>query len=330
MRRLIVLCYIIFLVQEVTAQHQKTHNFKAMGVAYSITLIHTDSIHLDSALLAAQSKINEIEQQISSWLPNSETSKINQNAGIQPVKVSTRLFQLIQRSLKISKLTNGAFDISFASMDKIWRFDGSQTTFPDSATVQQAISKINYQNIILNKEKQTVFLKEKGMKIGFGGIGKGFAADKVKRFLVKNFQIQSGIINAGGDLIAWGQPLNNKNWQVGIADPNQRKKVIGWLDINETAIVTSGDYEKYILYNNKRYSHIINPKTGYPTTGIRSITVVCEFAEIADAFATAIFVLGIQKGLALINDLNGVECLIIDDNNQALTSNGLELNTLKK
>jgi thiamine biosynthesis lipoprotein len=296
-----------------------------MGVAYSITLIHSDSIHLDSALLIAQAKIHEIEQQISSWLSTSETSKINQNAGIQPVKVSTPLFKLIQRCLKISSLTNGAFDISFASMDKLWRFDGHQTTFPDSTIVRKAISKINYRNITLHQPTQTIFLKEKGMKIGFGAIGKGFAADEVKQYLIHQLNIQSGIINAGGDLAAWGKPLENKHWKIGIANPTQRQKIIGWLHLDNTSIATSGDYEKYILYNGKRYSHIINPKTGYPTTGIQSVTVVCDIAEIADGLATAVFVLGIEKGMKIINTLTGVECLIIDDKNKVWTSNGLKL-----
>ncbi len=311
------------------AQIQKTLHFKAMGVAYSVTLVDSDSLHLAKSLMAAKAKIHAIEKNISSWKPNSQTSKINSNAGIQPVKVSKDLFQLIERSLKVSELTAGAFDISFAAMDKIWQFDGSMTAMPDSATVRVAIAKINYKNILLNKEAQTVFLKEKGMKIGFGGIGKGYAADVTMQYLKENYGIKSGIINAGGDLIAWGKGISGENWQVGIADPVQQNQIVGWLAANETAIVTSGDYEKYVEFGGKRYAHIINPKTGYPTTGIKSVTLLCSIGELADALATAVFVLGKEKGLSLVNQMKGVECLIIDDQNEFHTSNGLIINYKK-
>ena len=323
------LCLLVFLfllkmsIVEAQIFHQKTWTFQAMGSAFAITAIHSDSIYIEKCLKQAKAEIFRIEQLISSWDAHSETSNINRNAGIEPVKVSAELIQLIQRSIRLSKLTNGAFDISYASMDKVWTFDGARIEEFDTAQIRQSVSKVNYQNIILNRSQSTVFLKEKGMKIGFGGIGKGYAADKAKALLL-TLGIENGVVNAGGDLIAWGKKNNHTEWSVGIANPNQRKKIIGTLAMNNSAVVTSGDYEKFVIINGKRHAHIINPTTGFPTLGIKSVTIVCPIAEMADALATSIFVMGIEKGLSLVNQLKGVQCLIIDEDDKILTSNGLE------
>lgn len=301
---------------------ERTWTFRAMGSGFAITAIHEDTVLADAALLKAKTEINRIEKLISSWDPNSETSQINKNAGIQPIKVSQELFNLVERSIKISELTAGAFDISYASMDRIWKFDGSMTRKPDANSIQASVLKVNYKNIILNKEQKTVFLKEKGMKIGFGAIGKGYAADKAKSLLLK-MGIKNGMVNAGGDLIAWGKPVDAPNWRVGIASPKEHDQIIGWLATNAAAIVTSGDYEKFVIFDGVRYAHIINPKTGYPTTGVKSVTIVSPITEFGDALATAVFVLGLENGLSLVNQLKGVECLIIDDNDKIWTSEEL-------
>ncbi len=297
-----------------------------MGSDFDITVVASSVAEAESYIHAAKEEIIRIERIISSWDANSETSKINNNAGIQPVPVSEELFQLIERCIKISKLTNGAFDISYASMDKIWKFDGSMQEMPTADAIKKSVAKVGFQQIILNGEKQSVFLQQKGMKIGFGGIGKGYAADKAKALLQKK-GVSGGIINASGDLNTWGTKPNGNNWMVAIVNPLNKEKVFTWLPIKNSAIVTSGNYEKNITFNGKSYSHIIDPRTGYPSQGIRSVSILTQNAELADALATSVFVMGVEVGLDFINQLKQVECILIDSSNKLHTSKNLQLKT---
>ncbi len=183
---------------------------------------------------------------------------------------------------------------------------------------------INYQNVLLNRESSTVYLKEKGMRIGFGGIGKGYAAEMAKDILQKQ-GVGSGIINASGDLTVWGTQANGKPWTIGIANPDQARLPFSYLNLTDTAIATSGNYEKYVKIGGKKYSHTINPKTGMPITGIKSVTVICPNAEIADAMATPVSIMGVKAGLEMINQIHQIECIIIDDKNKIFTSKNINL-----
>ena len=165
--------------------------------------------------------------------------------------------------------------------------------------------------------------------IGFGAIGKGYAADKTKKLLQEK-GVKAGLINASGDLNCWGKQPNGQSWKVGIKNPLNKNKIYSWFDIDDQAVVTSGNYEKFIYFDEKRYSHIINPKTGYPAKGIVSATVFSPKAELADALATSIFVMGASVGIDLINQLKGVECIIIDDNNRIHNSKGIQFKNIIK
>lgn len=301
---------------------------KLMGSRFDITVVAKDSVQANVYINTAVNEITRIEKLISSWDANSQTSEINRNAGVKPVKVSNELFQLIKRALKISKLTNGAFDISYASMDKIWFFDGSMTEMPSEKDIKKSVEKVGYQNIILDEVNRSVFLKLQGMKIGFGAIGKGYAADKAKALLQEK-GVTSGIINASGDLNTWGKQPNKIDWLVAIVNPLNKEKVFSWMPVCNSAVVTSGNYEKYVKFNNVLYTHIIDPRTGYPATGILSVTIFTKTAELADALATSIFVMGVDTGLDFVNQLNGVDCIIIDENNKMISSKNVQLNTLK-
>ncbi|RUT78199.1 FAD:protein FMN transferase [Ancylomarina longa] len=327
MRRIISICLLcIGLVSGAHAQQSRSHTkvLLLMGSRFEMTAVCSDEDKADLAISAGIKEIKRIEKLISSWDANSQTSKIIRNAGVKPVKVDRELFNLIRRSIKISDLTHGAFDISYASMDKIWKFDGSMKKMPDSASIRSSVAKINYKNIILNDSETTVFLKEKGMKIGFGGIGKGYAANKALEIMSK-MGLVGALVNASGDLISWGKDEGQKNWKIGISNPKQKDKIFSWLSIGETAVVTSGNYEKYVRFKGIRYSHIIDPRTGYPVRGLNSVTIICPNAELADALATSVFVLGKQKGLELINHLNGVECILVTDDQKMITSANIKL-----
>ncbi|MBG0781864.1 MAG: FAD:protein FMN transferase [Bacteroidales bacterium] len=307
------------------AQNAYTRTTLLMGSRFDITVVAENeevaNAHIDTAI----AEITRIERLISSWDINSQTSKINQNAGIQPVKVNEELFDLIQRSIAISELTDGAFDISYASMDKIWKFDGSMTQIPSKDEIIKSVEKIGYKKIILDTTNQTVFLPYKGMKIGFGGIGKGYAADKTKQLLISK-GVVAGIINASGDMNTWGKQPDGTDWMVAITNPMNKNNAFALLPLKQGAVVTSGDYEKFVEFNGVRYAHIINPKTGYPATGIISVTVFAPSAELADALATTIFVMGKEVGLDRINQLPNIECILIDDKGNIHKSKNIKIN----
>ena len=241
--------------------------------------------------------------------------------------MDAELFDLIERALGISKLTDGAFDISYASMDRIWKFDGSMTTMPSEEKIRASVAKVGFQNIVLNNLNSSVFLKLEGMKIGFGAIGKGYAADKAKSLLISK-GVTSGIINASGDMNTWGKQPGGSEWKVAITNPLNKNKVFALLPITNGAVVTSGNYEKYVNLNGKKYSHIIDPRTGYPSSGIMSVTVFAPKAELADALATSVFVMGKEAGLDRINQLPKIECIIIDDKGNITKSKNIEIDKL--
>ncbi|WP_228098993.1 FAD:protein FMN transferase [Pedobacter sp. MC2016-24] len=298
---------------------------KLMGNRFEFTVIAENKALGEKAIGAAIAEVKRIENLLSTFKDSSQTSLINHNAGIKAVKVDSEVIELIQRSIRISDITQGAFDISYGSIDKsLWNFDVNMTSLPDFETALQSVSLINYQHVMINAEKSTVMLKHTGMRIGFGGIGKGYAADKAKKIL-QNMGIKAGIVNAAGDLITWGMQSNDSPWTVGIADPDQSDRPFSALNISNMAIATSGNYEKYATINGRRYSHTIDPKTGLPVSGIKSVTVICPSAELADALATPVIVMGATVGLDMINQLRHVACIIIDDHDLLYTSNNINV-----
>lgn len=296
---------------------------KLMGNMFEITVVDDcDSVafeHMETAVL----EIQRIENLLTTYKDNSQTNLINRNAGIKPVKVDAEVFQLIERSQRISDITDGYFDISYGGIDKtFWNFDKEMKQLPDPELVKEHLKLVNYKNILLDAESQTVFLKEKGMRIGFGGIGKGYAAEMAKRILQER-NVISGVVNASGDLTTWGTQADGKPWTIGIADPDHAALPFSYMNITNTSVATSGNYEKYVMIGGKKYSHTINPKTGMPVSGIKSVTIICPNAEIADAMATPITIMGIDAAINLVNQINHLECIIIDDHNKIYSSKNI-------
>lgn len=310
-----------------TNPEQKAYkrHMRLMGNAFEITVVATDAEFADKCIDNAVAEISRIEVLLTTFNETSQTNLINLNAGIRPVPVDREVYDLIARSIKLSALTQGAFDITYGSVDKrFWNFDTKMTALPDREAAKQAVRLINYRNIVLDAQACTVFLKEKGMRIGFGGIGKGYAAECAKAVLQK-MGVNSGIVNASGDLAAWGSQPNGSPWTIGIADPNSKYKPFSYLNISDMAVATSGSYEKFVMIDGKKYSHTIDPRTGYPVCGIKSVTIICPNAEIADAMATPVTIMGIKAGLHLINQMKNIACIIIDDNDKLYTSDNIKL-----
>ncbi len=294
-----------------------------MGSTFEFTVVSIDEELAHIYIQEAIGEIKRIEKLISSWDAESETSLINRNAGIKPVKVSLELFKLIERSKQISEITNGAFDITYAALDTVWRFNGSMTIVPNKQEIKRNLLKVGHQHIILNNSDKTVFLKYPGMKISFGGIGKGYAADKAKELLVSK-RVVAGVINASGDITTWGTKASGEKWLIGIANPSNDKRVVSWLPILESSVALAGISEKYILLNGKKHTNIINPISGMPTNGEVQVTVFAKSAELCDALATAILVMGKDAGLSLINQLGDTEA-IVRENDMLYKTSGIIL-----
>lgn len=323
MKKLLSLLFVVVSFSSF-AQAEYKKKVSMLGSPFEITVVAKDSIEGNYFIELAISEFKRIENQISDWIPTTQISLVNKNAGIQAVKVDSEVFDLVARAIKISELTDGAFDISYASMDKIWKFDGSMKAMPSDDAIKKSVAKIGYKNIILNKQDQSIFLKIEGMKLGLGGIGQGYIADKVKDKLLANGCL-SGIVNVSGDINAWGKQSNQKPWTVGIVNPMNKNKVFATFPLENSSVETSGNYEKYVIFNGIRYSHIIDPRSGFPAQGVVSVSVFAKQTEIADALATGIFVLGVEVGLNLVNQLKGIECIIVDDKGKIHSSKGIDV-----
>ena len=300
---------------------------KLMGNRFEITVVSENENEALARIDEAIVEIRRIEKLLTTFDENSQTNLINRYAGVKPVKVDREMVDIIQRSKKISDITQGAFDITYGSVDKkLWNFDKNMTSLPDADLARKMVRLINYKNVIVEEKKSTVFLKEKGMRIGFGGIGKGYAAERAK-FILQQRGMKSGIVNAAGDLTVWGYQPNGKEWTIGIADPDAARHPFSYLSITDMAVATSGNYEKYVMIGGKKYSHTIDPKTGLPVNGIKSVTIISPNAEIADAMATPVMIMGIKVGLDMINQIKGVSCIIIDDSNKTVSYTHLTLPT---
>ena len=296
-----------------------------MGNRFELSAVATEQKIADAQIDCGIAEIQRIEKLLTTYSDDSQTNDINRNAGIKPVKVDQEVFNLIARSIKISDLTQGAFDITYGSIDKsLWNFDVNMKSLPDAETAKKAVRLINYKNIMLDSSNYTVFLREEGMRIGFGGIGKGYAADRAK-MVMKDNGCESGIVNASGDLTVWGTQPDGSDWTVGVVNPNVKGEAFSYMSVTGLAIATSGNYEKYAVIDGKKYSHTINPKTGLPVSGIKSVTIITKSAEVADAMATPVMIMGIDTGMDLINQLKDIEAIIIDDNNNIYTTKNINL-----
>eukprot|EP01137_Pigoraptor_chileana_P007834 Opistho-2@3621 len=306
------------------SQVSKTRTVTLMGSRFDITIVAKDIPTAEKYIDSSVTEISRIENLISDWMPQSQLSQVNRNAGIQPVKVDKELIDLTERAIRFSEMTKGAFDISFAAADRIWKFDGSMTALPSPEAVKESVQKIGYKNIIINREESTIFLKILGMKIGFGATGKGYAADKTKELMISK-GVTAGIINASGDMNTWGKQPDGSNWIIGVTNPMKNSDVFALYQLSGTAVVTSGNYEKYVIIDKKRYSHIIDPRTGYPSAGLSSVTVFAESAEKANGFSTAIMVLGKKEGLKLLNQNKDLQGILIDDKGKRFYSKNFSI-----
>jgi len=268
---------------------------------------------------AVTQEINFLNQKFDDFSPQSDVSKINDNAGKNAVEVDNVTIEIISKALECYKETDGAFNISVAPLSKLWGFKGNELRVPLESEIKQTINLVNINDLIIEGNK--VMLRKTGEAIDLGGIAKGYTLDKIKEILPK-YNLKSAIINMGGNILTYG--ISNKgNWLIGIKNPRE-DGVVGKITIKGSKFIsTSGDYEKYFIENGKRYCHIINPSTGLPSDKIVSVTVVSDKGYLGDAFSTAFFVLGKEKSLELANK-SGVEIIGFDKNLNPFFTDGIK------
>jgi thiamine biosynthesis lipoprotein len=288
---------------------------RLMGNIFNISLVANDAAWADERIDSAIEEINRVEKLLNTFTDDSKINEINRNAGIRPVYVGAEIFKLVDRALQISDLTYGTFDITYPA-----------TTPADinPKTLKKKISFTNYKNVVLDAAKQTVFLKNKGMRIGFGAISRGYAADRAK-YILQMQGVSSGVINAGGDLLSWGLQPDNTPWTIGTADPAQAHQPFAGVNISNMAVATSFNAEKLTAITSNKPAGSIDPENGFPVSKIKSVSIITPGAELADAMATPIIAMGINAGLYLINKLNQMACIIIDDHARIYTSKDINL-----
>jgi len=277
----------------------------------TITVVADSGKKAEDAMDRAFAKIKRLGKLLDFFSPDSEISAINRNAGVSPVAVSPDTYAVLEKAAEVSTESNGAFDITVGVVVNLYDFH--KKTRPTDALIREKLPLVNFRDLILNRDKQTAFLKRKGMTIDAGGIAKGYAADRAVEVL-KSAGIKAALVAVAGDIRAYGLKPGGKPWRVGIRDPRGKglDDIIATLELKDMAISTSGDYERFFMENGKRIHHLIDPKTGYPAPGVMSVTVVGPLAVYTDSLATALFISGIDKGLKIADTL-GYDALMIDE-----------------
>ncbi len=297
---------------------------KLMGSAFELAVVEEDPQRASKLLETGIEEIKRLERLLSEFITESYTSRINSNAGRRPIVVDSEIFSFLERIKQISSISGGTFDITVGPLKKLYNFKNTLVDLPDRKTIKQTLRKTGYHNLILSKEESSVFLTRQGMHISFAAIGKGYAADCVKKIWQEE-GVRSGYINASGDLTAFGTKADGSPWKMGITNPDNPREILFYIPITSACVATSGDYEQYFMFNGKRYSHNIHPKTGLPLQGIKSVSVISPSAELSDALATAVYVMGESRGIEFINQLPDTHCIIIGENNKHYFSKNLDL-----
>ena len=288
-----------------------------MGTIARVVAVAADSTTAKKAIESALRQLYSIEDLCSTYKPDSEISRINRNAAKEPVRVSKPTFEVLQKAIEFSKLTEGAFDITVGALTELWHLADEANSVPGDNELAEARRKVGYEKLILDVNNMTVRFTVDGMKLDAGGIAKGYAIDKAVEAMQTAGAV-GGMVDVGGDIRAFGAPPQGKNeWLIGLQDPAETETVLNTdryllvLNLTDSAVATSGDYRRFVLIGDKKYSHIIDTKTGYGSDKLASVTVIAPNAADADALATAVSVLGQQKALVLIETIPETEAILI-------------------
>jgi thiamine biosynthesis lipoprotein len=326
--RALIFLFLIFFICGCGEKEYNRVEF-LMDTVVEVKVCHRNKAKAEEAIDSAMEEIRRVEQKMSCFLPGSEVSKINREALLERAKgsplaggwiaVSDELFSLLSEAIRLSNLTKGRFDITIYPLCRIWKFERDNVEVPDKEEIEKKKRLVNYNNMVIENGK--IKFAKRGMGIDLGGIAKGYAVDAAIRVL-KEKNVESAMVNAGGDIYVLGRK-QGKPWRIGIRHPRKGGEILGIVEVEDKAIVTSGDYERYFFSEGKRYHHILNPKTGYPANECQSVTIVAKKATIADGLATGVFVLGPREGMDLVESLEEVEGVIVNKEGEMSVSSGL-------
>jgi len=296
---------------------------QTMGSEVRLTAWSSDERSTLGAFESVFAEFDRLDERLSVWKSGSDVQRLNAAAGQHPVPVSADTIAVLSAALDVGDWTDGKFDITFGTLSDVWRFDHDQDNrIPSPADIARRLPLIDYRAIVLDARAGTAFVSRAGMRIHLGGIGKGYAVDRSVA-LLRSRGVHDFMIQSGGDMYAAGQ-RGDRPWRVGIRDPRgPETAVFAALDLKDATFSTSGDYERSFMHDGQRYHHLLDPDVGQPARGSRSVTIVADHATLADALSTGVFVLGPDKGMALIERLPGVEGVVVTAENQVLVSSGL-------
>ncbi|WP_061996703.1 FAD:protein FMN transferase [Clostridium sp. ATCC 25772] len=294
-----------------------------MGTVCTVQIFDSkDSTILDECF----NKLTDLENLVSINKENTELDKVNAMSGKSAVSVSDDTYNIIKGGINYSSLSDGNFDITIGPIVKLWGIGTDSARVPSDAEINEKKSLINYKDVILDDSNKTIFLKNPNMIIDLGGIAKGYAAD-VLTDILKKHNVNSAMINLGGNLYILGNKEDGNKWRIGIQDPNESNSTVGNLLVNDKSIVTSGVYERFFEENGKKYHHILNPKTGYPyENDLLGVTIISDKSVDGDALSTTTFALGCDEGLKFINSLENIDAIFITKDNDIYLSDGLKDN----
>jgi thiamine biosynthesis lipoprotein len=291
-----------------------------MGTRITVEVYHEDQGVADSAISAVMEEMRRIDDAMSPYKPASMLSRINRDAALQSVPIDDELYGLIRQALEFSRITGGAFDISFASVGFL--YDYREGLRPKSTALGRAVERIDYRRVVLDDERRTVSFGKEGVKIDLGGIAKGYAVDRGISVL-EDFGIKSALVAAGGDSRVIGGRWG-RQWNIGIRHPRKPDETVVVIPLDNVAVSTSGDYERYFVEEGVRYHHIIDPATGDSARELRSVTIIGPKAVMTDALSTSVFVMGVERGLALVESLPDIDAVLVDGKGELRYSSGLE------
>lgn len=311
-----------FFLNPRKASESVNYTKPAMGTIVEFKLMEGDEKRFDGASEAAFAEIERLEALLSSYRPDSDLSRINRSAGDAPVEVAPEVVEVVKAGLKVSGLSGGAFDPTVGVLAAVWGPSGEKGVVPSEAEVKRLLPLVDYRGVIVDEAAGKVGLAKKGMALNLGGVAKGYIVGKAAQAL-KDHGVTRGIVHAGGDMFVF-QEDRKEPFTIGIQHPRKKGVLLGEACVYNGAAPTSGDYERFFEKDGVRYHHILDPKTGFPARGTQSVTLVAEDPTIADALSTAVFVMGPEKGMELIERLEGVEGVIVDENGKIRISSGFE------
>jgi thiamine biosynthesis lipoprotein len=294
-----------------------------MGTQVTIT-VAADTVEAGRrAIDAGMAELKRLDSMMSLYKADSEIAKVNRAAGSKPVHVSPEMIEVVQQALRTAKFTHGAFDVTIGPLVVLWQMRLKEGSVPTDREIAGVLKLVDYRNVIVDPKTSTIFLRMKGMVLDVGGCAKGYAADRV-RDLYRAQGITNAVIAVAGDIWALGTREDGTPWRVGVQHPREHDKVLTVLQLRNKYISTSGDYERFVIREKKRYHHILDPRTGKPAQGIISVTVIGDEGAVIDPLTTALFILGKDEGMRLVKDL-GAEAIFVDEKGVVTASGGIEL-----